>query len=317
MSCYLFGQIIYSFLFTNGILKILLIMKSRFIVIICCLIFANMLNGQLQNSMQRKIYEKYGIKKIEKFLLSDTDSINDVFLMTENFVNPKGFIIKHQAYDLDGKTTLNEHIYLNDTILKESHLIQNLNRNSDKDIVKYTYNSKNNLESFSYFDRNQLITEVEYHYNENGQLKSQIEKFYANKTKGSYSGEVKKLFQYDSLGQISEIHQKTTINLKKERKNYKYRYFSNPKIVEQYLAKNTDEFQIVEREVFDEKNRLKVWEHFYSTGSIHRFNNRQIKVEKGKSLRYEYTYDDRGLVLFEKIGTEDGQEINIKYRYSD
>ncbi len=314
MSYYLSRQIIYLFLFTNGILKIF--MKSRFIVIICCLIFANMLHGQLQNSMQRKIYEKYGIKKIEKFLLSDTGSINDGFLMAENFVNPKGFIIKHQAYDLEGKTTLNEHIYLNDTILKESHLIQNLNRNSIKDIVKYTYNSKNNLESFSYFDRNQLTTEVEYHYNENGQLKSQIEKFYANKTKGSYSGKVKKLFYYDSLGQITEIRQKTNINLKKERKNYKYRYFSNPKIVEQYLAKNNDEFNIVEREVFDE-NRLKVWEHFYPNGFIHRFNNRQIKVEKGKSLRKEYSYDDRGLVLFEKISKEDGQDINIKYKYSD
>jgi hypothetical protein len=57
-------------------------MKLRFIVIICCLIFANMLNGQMQNSMQRKIYEKYGIKKIEKFLLCDTGRINDEFLMT-------------------------------------------------------------------------------------------------------------------------------------------------------------------------------------------------------------------------------------------
>jgi hypothetical protein len=280
-------------------------------------IFANMLYGQLQNSMQRKIYEKYGIKKIEKFLLSDTCSINDEFLMTENFVNPKGFIIKHQAYDLEGKTALNEHIYLNDTILKESHLIQNLNRNSNKDIVKYTYNNKNILESFSYYDRNQLTTEVEYHYNENGQLKSQIQKFYANKTKGSNRGKVKKLFHYDSLGQITEIHHKTNINGKKERKNYKYKYLSNPKIVEQYLAKNNVEFQIFEKEVFDENNRLKVWEHFYPTGSIHRFNNRLIKVEKGKSLRNEYSYDDRGLVVFEKISTEDGQDINIKYKYSD
>jgi hypothetical protein len=62
---------------------------------------------------------------------------------------------------------------------------------------------------------------------------------------------------------------------------------------------------------------LKVSEHFSSSGSTYRFNNRQIKVEKGKSLRNEYTYDDRGLVVFEKISTENGQEINIKYKYSN
>jgi hypothetical protein len=69
MSYYISRHIFYSFLFANGMVKILFIKELRFMVIIYCFIFATMLIVQLQNIMQRKIYKKYGIKRKISFLI--------------------------------------------------------------------------------------------------------------------------------------------------------------------------------------------------------------------------------------------------------
>lgn len=279
------------------------------------LFFTNFLNGQLQDTTQRKEFQKWGVKKIEKFIFIDSGNITAEFLFTAEIVNKMGFITKMLNYADDGRLAVYEHFYLNDSILMESHLTQNSNHITQKDWIKYKYNKKNQLEKFSYYIGDRLTTVIKYNYSKNGKLKSQNQKFFAAKSKGSYGGKTKKLFYYNVGGQLISFHEKSHKNGKKVSKNYKYIYHTDPKIVEEYLESYDGE-KILERHIFDEDNKLKLTEHYYyHKGSTLYYPNQKINLKKGEALRKEYFYDERGLIILEVMFAPPDQKIKIRYNY--
>lgn len=281
------------------------------------MIFANLLNGQLQDTIQRKVLKKWGIKKIEKFLLSDSNSINDGFLLTEEVVNDLGYITKMLSYADDGSISIYEHLYFNDSLLLESHMKQNSKHFAQEDRIVYVYSKKNLLEGFCIYLNERLASRIKNSYSKNGLLKSQNQKMYANKSTGSYGGKVNHFFEYNSKGEVTAVKIESKKNGKRSRESYKYVYQTDPKVVEQWLSNNGNE-QIKERIVFDENNKVKMTEHYYYHKSTTlQYSTKKLKLNKGEALRKEYFYDERGLISIEVLSVLPGQEIKIKYRYSD
>ncbi len=264
------------------------------------------------------IYRTAGVKKIEKIILGDSTLGQADFVTSIEELNTFGYHTKQTNYDENGVSSIQVFSYLYDSIMVRSQWIQVKESNFTVRSTEHSRNKNNKLKSLSFYDENRLLTSIKYKYSKEGVLLSETQKLLGNKKMGSINSKIETHFTYDDNGSVIEKYTITKRNNKTTHRQFYFVFSEDRRIKEEYLVNDVDGKKIIKhRDTYDDKGRLKVSEHFSSSGSTYHFNNRQIKVEKGKSLRYEYTYDDRGLVLFEKIGTEDGQEINIKYRYSD
>lgn len=264
-----------------------------------------------------KIYSTVGVKKIEKIILGDTTFGQADFVTSLEELNAFGYPTKQTNFDENGVSSIQVFSYLHDSIMLRSQWNQVKDSNFTVRRTEYSRNKNFKLKSLSFYDENRLLTTIKYKYSKQGVLLSETQKLYGNKKKRTFNSESATHYTYDDNGILTEKFTVTKKNNKTTQKQSIIVFSEDRKIKEEYFVNDVDDKKIIRhRNTYDDKGRLKVSEHFSSSGSTYHFNNRQIKVEKGKSLRNEYSYDNLGLVVFEKISTDDGQEIYIKYKYS-
>jgi hypothetical protein len=264
------------------------------------------------------IYRTFGVKKIEKIILGDSTLGQADFVTSVEELNTFGYPAKQTNYDENGVSSIQVFSYLYDSIMVRSQWTQVKDSNFTVRSTEHSRNKNNKLKSLSFYEEDRLLTTIKYKYSKQGVLLSETQKLFGNKKKGSISSKIETYYTYDDNGIVTEKYTVTKKNKKTTQKQFYIVFSEDRRIKEEYLVNDVDDKNIIRhRNIYDDKGRLKVSEHFSSSGSTYHFNNRQIKVEKGKSLRNEYSYDDRGIVVFEKISTDDGQEIKIKYKYSN
>lgn len=290
-------------------------MKSIFLFFSIYVFLIGTLDAQLLDEPQRRILHKLGIKKIEKTILSD--SINSDYLWTEQEVNHLGFIIKQTYHNERSRIVVQEFDYLHDSILIESQYIHQNEPNIKTKYSKNTYTKDLKRKTFSFYDGDRLQMRSKFKYTKDGELEFKEERLYGIKGTNSYSGKKKYSYKYNAEGKVETVQLKDKTKGKTETKIYKNIYKSDPYTVENYLiSNNSEEDQIIDREVFDDQNRLKVSEHFSRRGnSIMQLANRKMEIKKGESQRKEYFYDDRGLIILEVMSANRNQNIEIRYDY--
>jgi hypothetical protein len=266
---------------------------------------------------QRSVLHQLGINKIQKTILGDSASAIPEFLWIEQELNHLGFNIQEYIFGSDGRTTIYKSNYLHDSILIENQRNQLYESNTKTHFTRYTYTKDLKPEAHSYYDGDRLQMEATFKYDNDGKLLSKEERLFGIKGTNSYSGKKKYTYQYNTEGRVETVQLKDKTKGKTETKNYKNIYKSDPYTVENYLVSNNgEEDQIIDREVFDDQNRLKVSEHFFRRGnSFMQLANRKMEIKKGESQRKEYFYDDRGLIVLEVISANRDQKIEIRYDY--
>ncbi len=265
-----------------------------------------------------KIYRTVGVKKIEKIIVGDSTLGQADFVTSIEELNSFGYPAKRTNYDENGVSGIQVFTYLSDSIMVRSQWTQVKDSNFSVRITEYSFNKNYKLKSFSVYDENRLLTTIKYKYSKQGLLLSETQNLFGNKKTKSISSKIETQYTYDENGIVTEKYTVTKKNNNITHKHSIFVFSEDRRIKEEYLVHDDDDKKIIKhRDTYDDKGRLKVSEHFSSFGSKYHFNSRQIKVEKGKSLLNEYSYDDRGLLVFEKISTEDGQEIKMKYKYSN
>ena len=292
------------------------IMKSIILFFAIFVFSIGHLDAQLLDEPQWRVLGKLGIKKIQKTIVSD--SINSDFLWIEQELNHLGFNIKELQNSSDGRTTIYKSNYLDDSILVENQFIHLNEPNIKTKYTKYTYTKDLKQKTHSYYDGDHLLMKATFKYSKNGQLTSREERQFGDPKTNSYSSQRKFSYNYNEEGKVKEVHLKTKRNGKTDIKNYKNIYLSDPYTVEHYLvSSNGGEDRLLDKEIYDDQNRLKVTEHFNikSKSSTYHFGNTKLELMPGESLRKEYFCDDRGLIVLEVISANRNQRIEIRYDY--
>ncbi len=290
-------------------------MKFTILIFVSFFFSFGILHAQFLDDQQRKVLGKFGIKKIQKTILSD--SINSDYLWVEQDVNLLGFNIREQTLGADGRYSTHKNTYLYDSLLVESQIEFGSNPTINKNSTRYTYTKYNKVETLSFYDGDRLQMLAKHKYSKDGQLISRIDQQFKNKNTNNYHGKKKTSYQYNAEGKLASVHLKDKTKGKTEIKKYKYIYKNDPYTVEKYLVSDHgEEDQIIDREVFDDQNRLKVAEHFFRRGnSVLDLANRKMEIKKGESQRKEYFYDERGLKILEIISALPDQKVSISYEY--
>lgn len=293
-------------------------MKSIFLFLTIYVFSIELLDAQLLDEPQRRVFGKMGIKKIERTILGDSTAGENDFLFIKQELNHLGFNIQEYLFGSDGRTTIYKNNYLHDSILIESQFIHHNEPNIKTKYTKYTYTKDLKQKTHSYYDGDRLQMKATFKYVKNGQLKSRDEQQFGDSKTNSYNSKRKYSFKYNEEGKLETVQFKTKRKGKTDIENYKYIYRSAPTTVELYLLSNNGgEVRLLDREIFDDQNRLKVTEHFNikRMSSTYHFANKKIELQPGESQRKEYFYDDRGLIILEVISANRNQKIGIRYDY--
>lgn len=265
-----------------------------------------------------KIHRTFGVKIIEKIILGDSTLGQADFVTSIEELNTFGYPSKQTNFDENGVSAILVHTYKHDSILVKSQWNQVKDSNFTVRRTEYSHNKNNKLKSFSVFEEDRLLTTIKYKYSKQGVLLSESQKLFGNKKSKSIWSKIETHYDYDDNGILKEKYIVSKKNKKTTQKRSIIVYSEDRKIKEEYFVNDVDDKKTIrDRITYDDNYRLKVSEHFSSSGSTYHFNNRQIKVEKGESLRKEFFYDERGLISLEVLSALPDQEIVIKYKYSN
>jgi hypothetical protein len=231
---------------------------------------------------QRSVLHQLGINKIQKTILGDSASAIPEYLWIEQELNHLGFIIKQTYHNEASRIVVQEFDYLYDSILIGSQYVHQNEPNIKTKYTKYTYTKDLKLETTSHYDGDRLQMEATFKYSKNSQLISREERQFGDPKTNSYSSKRKYSYKYNEDGRIDKVQLKVKSNGKTDIKNYKNIYRSDPYTVEHYLvSSNGGEDRLLDKEIFDDQNRLKVTEHFNikKKSSTYYFDDRKLELQ--------------------------------------
>ncbi len=274
--------------------------------------------SQLHDVMQRDRLKALGIDSIEKteILLDSFEQPIKESMIEKIMVNSQGYLIKIEALDESGKCKSERENDYQDTFLIESRYFVRCADWGSVMTVKYQYDKKKRLESYSFFSKIGKTTTVSHVYDASGQLLIKKQRFHPNKLTKSNGGKEIWKYIYASNGQLIRIDVISGSGKKAQKKFYTYKYDTQNRRIETYVTKQGDtKGFLTEKRGYDPDGKLAYADICFSSAISSYSGLLKVKIPAGGCKNTNYVYDSNGLIQEEWISVDHQLKSIIRYKY--